>query len=211
MYLLFWLSIWPVIYVTNSIKGISDKINSNYISCFHSVTGTVLSYNYLYSEMTDDYLRSLLYYFSTSYFLYDSSKILIQQRWKDWAYIYHHLVCSYMLYHFSYGNDVELITKLFYLGEFSNFFNYVVYHIIKKKYNQNFIQCMKIIQLLWFAYFRVYRFTMLSQEWYNGFSNNIPFKYILISIYFMGLIWGWGQFKSTLKEFKLMIKDKKKD
>ena len=61
------------------------------------------------------------------------------------------------------------------------------------------ITIMRIIQLLWFSYFRVYCFTFFA---YNEIANiqDRILAYLCLSIYFMGLIWGYGQLKGLIKD-----------
>ena len=148
-----------------------DYINLNGLSFFHSVFTTILSKIYLHNLYLD-VLKNQIFYFSSSYFIWDTLQIILRKRWKqEWAYLYHHFVCLVMLSQFHYNIDVTLITTILFLGELSNFFNYVVYHMIKSEnYSENNILIASILQLIWFAYFRVYKFTGL-------FVHNIEILY----------------------------------
>lgn len=199
MYLSIFLLFWPSFYLYNyKKKNIPDKINNNYLSFFHSIIITILSGYFFNNNLLEGSLKDLIYNFSSSYFIYDSTKILIQKRWNDIAYIYHHFVCVYMLSTFNNGIDVHLISKILYIGEMSNFFNYIVYYMIKLNYSKNNIKIMKTFQLLWFSYYRVYYFTSILITDFTKFNDRL-LVWFMISIYIMGLLWGWGQVKSYIK------------
>ena len=80
----------------------------------------------------------------------------------------------------------------------SNFFNYIVYYMIKLNYSKNNIKIMKTFQLLWFSYYRVYYFTSILITDFTKFNDRL-LVWFMISIYIMGLLWGWGQVKSYIK------------
>lgn len=210
MYYLLYYITWPIVFCINDLYlPISVKINLNGLSFFHSVFTTILSKIYLHNLYLD-VLKNQIFYFSSSYFIWDTLQIILRKRWKqEWAYLYHHFVCLVMLSQFHYNIDVTLITTILFLGELSNFFNYVVYHMIKSEnYSENNILIASILQLIWFAYFRVYKFTGLFVHNIKNFTSYILF-FLLFTIYIMGFVWGWGQLRNTFTKLKQFTIQKK--
>lgn len=216
--------LWGIYFLINKVfLNTNDKINYNFLSFTHSIGATIISYSLNSKEIDSnsqllkntninylidpELVKNILFYFSASYFIWDTAQIIIKRNWGNWVYIYHHSICLYMLYQLKHSINLYIIIDILHIGELSNFFNYIVYYLIKANYKNNIIIPFKIIQLLWFAYFRVYIMTGILLNYFPIFENRI-FAYILSSIYFMGLLWGWGQFNILYKDIKtLLIKD----
>lgn len=202
MYYLYYL-FWPIYFYNNYLNDIPIKINLNYLSFTHSITCSGLSY-ILINYINNTFFNKLLYYNSTSYFAFDIIQIIIRKKWNDLAYIYHHSVCLYILNDYNNNINKELILNLLYIGELSNIFNYIVYDFIHKKYNLFIIYIFKIIQLLWFTYYRIYYFSYFILIYYSIYKNTF-ICYILLSIYLMGYIWGYGQIKKLYYDTKIYM------
>ena len=151
MFQLFYL-FWPVFFLMNWVQEIPKKINTNYLSFVHSVGATALSYYLISSDFNihPNWIRidsELIFHFSISYFIWDSLQILYNTGWKqEWAYLLHHVICLIMLGKLYLGENVEQIINILFVGEASNFFNYIVYHMIKKKIVKNCINLKTKIQ-----------------------------------------------------------------
>jgi hypothetical protein len=97
----------------------------------------------------------------------------------QYGYMYHHLVTLLFLFsNYSSG----LIHLLLLNAELSNLPGYIVYHKLKIKKNCNF---EKVIQLLFFFYFRLYKFSTFVFKYYE---NNFIMNNLLV-IYFLGQLW----------------------
>lgn len=217
MFQLFYL-FWPMFFLMNWIQEIPKKISTNYLSFVHSVGATSLSY-YLISNdfnIQPNWIRidsELIFHYSMSYFIWDSLQILYNTGWKkEWAYLLHHSICLIMLGKLYLGENVEEIVNILFVGEASNFFNYVVYHMIKKKIKYSTVIKIKVIQMMWFVYFRIYWFSLIVYEYYFLFEDRI-IPNILMIVYFMGYVWGAGQMKSLYLDGNQLLrtKDGKKD
>uniref|UniRef100_A0A6C0IXX4 TLC domain-containing protein n=1 Tax=viral metagenome TaxID=1070528 RepID=A0A6C0IXX4_9ZZZZ len=167
------------------------KLNKNIISFTHSILCTVIAYQNILQDLPNYHL---LYNFSFGYFLWDIIYILINRDYNDLMFIYHHIICLLALNSMINNNDSEIINKVFFFGEASNFFNYVVYHCIKLDYLKKNIIFLKILQFLWFFYFRM---ILISQTIYEEFNNlnNKYFGYVLLSIHVLSFLWMSKQFK----------------
>jgi len=170
---------------------------SNYISFFHALSCTIVSY--ILKNTGSNISKKILLSISTSYFTWDTCNIIVQKQYKNIPYIYHHLVCLYMLYKLNSQNnqDDKLIIDIFFIGELSNLFNYIVYYAIKKKYPSNVLKKIKMIQFMWFGYFRFYYMSNMIYNYFIDIQDNI-LSYNLMNIYLMGIYWGVNQFKGLL-------------
>jgi len=184
--------IWYNIY--NKLSFEKDyKVRSNYISFSHSVISTFIGSRYL--SYKEPQMLSCLTLFSMSYFLWDMLFLIYNNKGRElYMYIYHHLVSIFILVLASREHPYEYI-HIFYIGELSNFFNYIVYHLIKKKVSFTITNIIKIVQLFWFSYYRVYILLLMGIN-YTYVFDNLYFILILWSIYFMGIFWALGQFKN---------------
>lgn len=190
--------VWPLIYLINIYQfNLPYYINRNYISFLHSISCTYLSYKNINNFNNFKYISHDL---SISYFIWDIIYIIYYnykfKRLKELPYIYHHLVCIFALNQLHYNNTFEL-TEIFFYGEISNFLNYIVYFLIKKKYKSSIFIYFKIIQIIWFSYFRFYIFSYIL---YNNFFiiNNRLLAYNLLIIYLIGLFWGFNQINNFI-------------
>ena len=89
--------------------------------------------------------------------------------------------------------------NMFCIGELSNFWMYIIYDLLKQGYDKKIIKSLKFVQLLWYAYFRIYRFTwfviennqiVLEMKFYNVIG--------LYSLYFLGIGWTHYQIRQLL-------------
>jgi hypothetical protein len=112
---------------------------------------------------------------------------MVEHNVVDYLYVYHHLsAISMFLY------DSEIIKKILFISELSNFPTYWVYHKLKlgKK-----CETEKKIQLVWFFYFRI---IVLTKFVYLYYENNLIMNNLL-GIYFLGIFWFFNQLSMTLK------------
>ena len=197
MYLFIWILLWNQFSQSTKKYIINKKINKNLISFTHSIVCCLLAYN-KYNDNNNDTITNnymYLYYFSTSYFIWDTLYILYNKEWNNSLYIYHHLVCLYALNNLVNNNNCSLINEIFLIGEISNFFNFIVYHAIKIKVKTYIINCLKVIQLLWFSFYRLIWITNII---YNNFLivENRVFVHILLTIHLLSIVWVYKQFIS---------------
>ena len=201
---------WPIIFFINILYfTIPVKISLNALSFYHCLVTTILSKLYLHN-LESTYLHNTLVTFSSSYFIWDSMQIIIRKRWKEeWAYLYHHFVILFMLYQLNNKVDTYLLTNILFLGELSNVFNYIVYYMIKTKDSKKNILIISTIQMIWFIYFRVYKFTEYIIMNLSQFQkNNYLLVAFLLTIYIMGFMWGIGQMKNLFTKTKEYIRIK---
>ena len=184
--------IWYILY--NIIPEKNNKLKGNYLSFYHSIVSTILSYSYLKNENL--YTHKTFVLFSTSYFIWDLIFLMINRDVKN-LYMYHHAVSIYLLFLSIQSHSYEYIS-IFYIGELSNFFNYIMYYLIKKQYSKVIINITNIIQLLWFSYWRVYILLLMGINYFNILFEDSFFILILLwSVYVMGVFWTFGQYKKV--------------
>ena len=196
----FLINFWFFIYFYNKYTfKISNYINRNYLSFLHSISTTLILYTH------QDYLNYLTHYLSTTYFIWDTIFILYNniknKNFKEILYIYHHFVCLFALLQTAYNINTMEINKLFFYGEASNFFNYIVYHAIKYEYSKKYITLFKTLQIINFSYFRIFLFTdMIFTTLYLIKNKFLALNFIII--YILGLFWGIKQIKSFVVSLK---------
>ena len=177
---------WLIFYKLLSFNYTS-KISRNIISFTHSI----LCFSIANFSNNSNFVQ-LLVSISYSYFIFDILYILYNKNWNEIAYIYHHLVCLLCLNNlYNNINQIEFIDIFFY-GELSNFFNYIVYHLIKNNAIRYKILIFKIIQTIWFSYFRIYIFSNLLNQYFFLLKDRF-LAYNLVIIYLMGIGWGINQ------------------
>ena len=168
---------------------VDKKRARNYVSFAHSL----LCSSHLISK---DY--NSLMSISVSYFIYDLCYIIDVCFYKEWIYAYHHLSCILFLFE-SHQKGLSLVYNMFCIGELSNFWMYIIYDLLKQGYDKKIIKSLKFVQLLWYAYFRIYRFTwfviennqiVLEMKFYNVIG--------LYSLYFLGIGWTHYQIRQLL-------------
>ena len=96
---------WPIYFsLLFHTFGLKEKISRNYVSFTHSVLCSIITYFVQVYKYNDSTLNSLFYNFSTGYFLWDTIYIFMKNTKKrELPFIYHHLVCLYILNDFTYN------------------------------------------------------------------------------------------------------------
>ena len=196
MYLLIFILLWNFFYLSTKKYIFDKKISKNIISFSHSVICSLLAYNNYNDNENNQFIY--LYYFSTSYFVWDTLNILYNKEWSNSLYIYHHIVCLYTLNELVNNNNSSLINEIFLIGEVSNFFNFIVYHIIKIKVKTYIINILKVIQLIWFSFFRLIWITYIIFNNFLSIQNRV-FFHILLTIHLLSVVWVYKQFISIKK------------
>ena len=191
--------LWPCAYLLlQEYTFFSEKQIRNYISMGHSITCSIFSGCSLLLT-PPSILQTVVVYLSASYFIWDTFYIMFKQQWKESLYLYHHIICLFLVAYLYFNLNIYILTYALCIGEISNIWNYIVYDMIQRKISQRFILPTKIVQVCWFCYFRVY---LNSYILYNHFHELVGYllPYNLLVIYAMGLIWGCKQIQSTMLE-----------
>jgi len=138
---------------------------------------------------------TFLHTISNSYYIYDSSLILVNCWKKEFMYIYHHFVSILLLLEFDKFKQYELY-QIYCIAEVSNFFSYIVYEMLKNGSSQKIIIKLKYAQVMWYVYFRVFYFTYFIFSKYNLYTNLKLYNQLGgFSIYLLGLGWTFNQYK----------------
>ena len=207
--LLFWYFLYILLRQFHPHKKNNAKITRNSISAVHSIGSIFLC---LYGFYIDHRFIDFLYYYSTSYFVWDSIYIVVNKKRSEVLYLFHHGVAIYMLGTIYITIHANLLTFFFLLGELSNIPYYIVYRKLKllECNNNNInsqqlsiqnIKYWQIGQILWFVCLRV----VLGG--YIGFFTSIYLKLpgvlviLLYCIYFLGIYWGFMQIKNIYRNY----------
>ena len=129
------------------------------------------------------YLRK----FSTSYFIYDTLRILLNKPNKmDLAYVLHHIV-TLICWNFSKQEKMrKLILSVFFWGELSNLPSYPLYHLLHTNNKSNIIPKLRIFQAIFYSSIRIWSIRIFQYYPYKGKYSLIHMVFI---IYFMSLVW----------------------
>ena len=161
----------------------SDKIKSNLIKLTHSILVSGLSS--LHLLFPNQVTKNLIFFTSEIYFIHDTNSLMKAEN-INYPIIYHHIVAMLLLLSFYFDYYGEILIYLYWLGESSNIFIYITYHLIKSNYDKNIIIYSNILQVIMYGYFRVYRMTYdVIRYIYLIYTPLGP----LLGIYFLGLVW----------------------
>ena len=112
------------------------KIARNYVSATHAYSCVLVNGLYLLTDSNNLYILSKN--LTISYFLYDTSYILVFENVNllNGCYLYHHISTIYLLNQPFLEN---ILNKIIFLAELSNLPSYIVYYYlhIDKKYRNN--------------------------------------------------------------------------
>ncbi len=201
---------------TNPILNFPMKLNRNILSGFHCYSNVLLSFFYFLN------IISLKIYLinSLAYFILDCGWIWynykINKIFEKW-FLIHHLITIYFLIEIWQKNSINnnFYVFLICLGEFSNIFNYPIYHLIHRKsywtqiaiidnntniinnYNKK-LQKLKLWQLIINLIIRVIIFTYIIL-FYRHLMNNLFLLGLLGIIYILGIYWFINQLIIYLK------------
>ena len=205
MYSLF-ISLWPMLQLlySNSISvlpNIKDKVTRNILS-FSNAAGTlILGVTYVYTQNETIFNLAILY--PTTYYIYDTYVILNKKYYKEYPFIYHHLITLYLLENLCFANmDLRyILLNILISAELSNLPIYPVYHLIKTgdhskpdfytkliKWKKFQIGWYILIRIIYFSYFIYHNYYLIG-----GFV----LRNLSLSIYLLGIYWVFGQIKSV--------------
>jgi len=175
----------------------SEKLSNNIVSATHSIGSIIL--NMLYFLTKSENIVSLSCYYSYSYFVYDGYLIAIKKNIENYPYLAHHIAALVILEDISNNINRNLLLYLYLFAEISNIPNYIIYHLIKIDPERN-LKNAKLLQVLWFSFFRVLLYSFYVKDCYQNIDHNLT-KLNLAFIYFAGAYWTIGQFKGVYTSF----------
>lgn len=195
------------------------KLNRNLLSGIHCYSNIILSSLYL-GNLSQWITFEMVIINSISYFILDSIWIYynykVNNNFEKW-FLLHHLISLYFLI------ETLKIKNLFYLillfvGEFSNIFNYPIYHLINTKQYwitlsetrknhlilvnyHNLVRDLKLYQLVNNFLIRILFFSIIF-FFYREQIHNTYLIYTLSIIYILGIYWFVNQLMAYRKENK---------
>ena len=211
--------IWPLLYKgfeyqkpwVKTIQGIANdqKIKRNAMSAFHSVVS--LTFSILYYCFPDNtFYRDSLYYFSSTYFIWDSYLIILKKL-PEGAFIYHHIVALYMLQHIYDSPVSNMVNWAFLTGEMSNLTFYPVYHYMKsfdfKNYQigthdnlYNTLKKWRLVQGFWYVLLRYFVFGYFAWKFPEKITNKLLLGNLYM-VYLMGIYWGFNTMRGLYLDY----------
>ena len=212
-------ALWPIIHSfleyqkpwsDTKIGVLNDKkIKRNAISAFHSITSLIFSILYFWFPEQTSY-RDNLYYFSSTYFLWDSYLIILKKL-PEKPFLYHHIVALYMLKHIYNSPVSHMVNWAFLTGELSNLTFYPVYHYMKlfdfKNYqvgqHDNLYKSLKNlrhIQGIWYVLLRYFVFGYFALKFPKKIDNKLLLGNLYM-VYIMGIYWGFNTIKGVYLDY----------
>jgi hypothetical protein len=187
-------------------KKINEKHVINSVSTIHAASAFIFCFLY-FNLNHNNILSSLIITNSCGYYLYDSIDQYIKLNKKfsivNFGFLYHHLVSIYTFT--NYNIETYQLLYLLYIAEIANIPTKIVYYLIKEEQikNEKYIltNIMKIIQLIFYLYVRVYKVSIIYFNLLFSVEDRTPLI-INSPLYILGLFWTYSIYKST--NFKLI-------
>lgn len=198
-YLIPLLAFWHTITAEVRKYKHDHAVANNIVCAIHSFV-YILHYNYNYNmdyaihASAGYYIYDLFYIFQcirASSSASSASSATTHQLQQRAPYIIHHLIGTYLLYDTLMSDNTGPLLHAYYLLEASNIMIYVSYHLHKEyRAYKTVISFAEFIQLLWYSYYRVYRFSSLvynDQPRFFEFSRTS--QCFIVILYTMGVVW----------------------
>jgi hypothetical protein len=161
-----------------------NKIKNNLFKLGHSSLITILSgIHIIYPNIIT---QNLIFLISECYFTIDTI-ILFKSDIIEYPLVYHHVLAMILLYCFYIDYYGSLLIYLYFMGELSNIFLYITYHLIKTSSSEILIIGSNILQTFIYGYLRIYCFTDIFIKNYEIILYT-PLCFFL-GIYLMGFVW----------------------
>jgi hypothetical protein len=161
-----------------------NKIKNNLFKLGHSSLITILSgIHIIYPNIIT---QNLIFFISECYFTIDTI-ILFKSDIIEYPLVYHHVLAMILLYCFYIDYYGSLLIYLYFMGELSNIFLYITYHLIKTSSSEILIIGSNILQTFIYGYLRIYCFTDIFIKNYEIILYT-PLCFF-IGIYLMGFVW----------------------
>ena len=195
--------------ITNEVSKYKQlDVSSNIISLIHCLL-FMAHHGY-------DYNLDYAVHMSIGYYIYDLAYItscIYKYRSKDefnrrYPFIIHHFIGLYLLnacisdtgeskFHLLYGYNIL---------ETSNVMLYISYHLHKEYANYFHLNIIsEIFQLIWYSYYRVVKLLIFTCKYKSYFFElRYPTQFVIIVLYFMGIIWSYKLVKKNIKNFKVV-------
>lgn len=194
--------------ITNEILKYKKDASNNIVSFIHCLL-FIIHHEYNYNL---DYAVHM----SIGYYMYDlvfNISCIYKSKSNDeftrrYPFIIHHLI-GLCLLNASISNLEESKFHLLYgynILETSNIMLYISYHLHKEYSHYLHLNMVsEFIQLLWYSYFRIIKFSSFVFKNKNHFYN---FSYtnqgMIIILYFMAIVWSYKLTKKNIKNYKTL-------
>ena len=148
----------------------------------------------------NDINRKIVFYYGTSYYIWDLFRIVLQKDVKNYFYIYHHYVTILILEYIYLNYESQILNQLFLIGEISNISYHSVANLLKfKNKNETIVQQARKIQIFTHLLLRLIIPIMYLKRVFN-FENKI-IMFNLYVMYFVGFLWMYKLVISYLKDY----------
>jgi hypothetical protein len=213
-YLLPLIAFWRTITSEVGKYKHDHTVANNIVCAIHSIL-YMIQYNY-------NTIFNYTIHASIGYYIYDlfyiiqcirasssssaSSSLTAHHFQKRAPYIVHHLVGIYLLYDTLTSYNMDPLLEAYYFLEASNLMLYLSYHLHKEyRTHKTLISFVEFIQLLWYSYYRIYKFSILlyhNQHRFFEFSRTS--QCMIVILYTMGVAWTCKLAKRNIANYLTM-------
>ena len=184
------------------MKYKKEEVSKNIIHFIHGLVFIACHY----------YKTDMIYvtHVSIGFYIYDliylcTSIVKVKDKVsKQVPYIVHHIITTNILYISLYNSYFLSILQGYYIFEMSNMMLYISYHIHKEYKNYKLIFVTDFIQLIWYSYFRIFKFLLFCYSVRDEiYEQTIILQIMLFIIYLMGVSWSYNLFIKNINNSRL--------
>jgi len=175
-----------------------EKFITSFNATLNCVMTILVSSSYFLNET--DINRKIVFYYGTSYYIWDLFRIVLQKDVKNYFYIYHHYVTILMLENIYLNNESRIINQIFLIGEISNISYHTVANLLKFKNKKHlWVKRARTIQIGTHLFLRLILPLIYLKSVFNLKDKILVFN--LYSIYLVGFLWMYKLITSYLKDY----------
>ena len=175
-----------------------DKFITSVNATLNCIITIFVSLSYFINE--NDVNRKIVFYFGTSYYIWDLFRIVLQKDVKNYFYIYHHFVTILMLENIYLDYESRMLNQIFLIGEISNISYHTVTNLLKfKDKKHHWVKRARTIQLGTHLFLRLVLPAIYLKKVFYLKDKMIILN--LYSMYLVGFLWMYKLIISYLKDY----------
>ena len=165
---------WPIIYKIKDTQ-LEPKVRRNCVCFCHCLSTLILTQLNINTR--------IILLNSASYFIWDMWYIASQRTISEVFTLVHHVIATVSI---CTPRNMLIKHKLLNMMELSNVPTYIVYDLIK---SNNDSKTMRLVQLIWFGYFRTVKIPLFIYHICNNYNINTSERIQLFLMTLLGYIW----------------------
>jgi len=179
-------------------KSSKEKFITSFNATLNCIITIFVSLAYFLNETEIN--RKIVFYYGTSYYVWDLFRIVLQKDVKNYFYIYHHFVTILMLENIYLDYESRMMNQIFLIGEISNISYHTVANLLKfndKKHH--WVKRARTIQIGTHLFLRLVLPAIYLKKVFYLKDKMIIFN--LYSMYLVGFLWMYKLIISYLKDY----------